>query len=123
MRVLVLLAGLALAAAAAAEATPPPGASMHGLVMRGPVTPVCAIEQPCDAPARGVTLVFTRNGRVFGRALTDAAGRYRLRLPAGVYTVRRGSVSGADRRLDPTRARARAGLDVRIDFHIDTGIR
>ena len=122
MRALVLFSSVALAAAAAAQATPPRG-TLAGVVMRGPVSPVCVAEQPCDLPAKNVTLLFTRNGRIVGRAMTGVDGRYRLRLPAGVYSVRRASVTGIDRRLEPVAARARAGLTVRIDFHIDTGIR
>ena len=122
MRALVLFSSIALAAAAAAQATPSRG-TLAGVVMRGPVSPVCIAEQPCDVPAKNVTLLFTRNGHIVGRAVTGVDGRYRLRLPAGLYSVRRASVTGIDRRLEPGAARARAGRAVRIDFHIDTGIR
>ncbi len=122
MRILVVLAGIALAAAAAAQASGPRG-TVHGVVMRGPVSPVCAVEQPCDVPAKNVTLVFSRNGHVVTRTVTGSDGRYRLRLPGGTYTVRRASVSGLDRRLSPTQAVVHPGLAIRIDFHIDTGIR
>ena len=122
MRALVLFSSVALAAAAAAQATAPRG-TVAGIVMRGPVSPVCVADQPCDMPAKNVTLLFTRGGQTVGRTVTGADGRYRLRLPAGLYTVRRTSVTGIDRRLSPTRAQVRAGVVVRLDFHIDTGIR
>ena len=122
MRPLVLLASLALAAAAGAQATIGRG-SLHGVVTRGPIVPVCAIEQPCDEPAKDVTLLFSRNDRVVGRVVTDEQGRYRLRLPAGLYAVRRPAAASIDRKLEPNRARVYAGRLTRIDFSIDTGIR
>jgi hypothetical protein len=91
--------------------------------VRGPIVPVCAIEQPCDAPARNVTLVFTRSGHVMGRAVTNEDGLYRVRLPAGSYAVRRAAVAGIDRRLEPNDVRVRSGRTTRVDFYIDTGIR
>jgi hypothetical protein len=122
MRALVLFSSIALATAAAAQATAPRG-TLAGVVMRGPVSPVCVAEQPCDMPAKNVTLLFTRRGQPVGRIVTGADGRYRLRLPAGLYTVRRASVTGIDRRLSPTRAQVRGGAVVHVEFHIDTGIR
>ena len=122
MRVLVLLASLALVLAAGAQATVRRG-SLQGLVTRGPIVPVCAIEQPCDEPAKDVTLLFSRNDRVVGRVVTDEQGHYRLRLRAGVYTVRRPASGSIDRKLEPNRVRVYAGRLTRVDFSIDTGIR
>ncbi len=84
---------------------------------------MCVAEQPCTEPAGNVTLVFSRSGRVVRRTVTDSAGRYRVRLPAGLYSVRRAGASGFDRRLEPNAARVRSGRFVRVDFSIDTGIR
>ena len=122
MRALVLLASLALVAVAGAQATLGPG-SLAGVVKRGPITPVCMVEQPCDAPAKNVTLLFSRNDRVVGRVVTDEQGRYHLRLPAGLYSVRRPSTPSIDRKLEPNHVRVYAGRTRRIDFSIDTGIR
>jgi hypothetical protein len=58
-----------------------------------------------------------------GRAVTDSAGRYRLRLLAGVYAVRRPGPLGIGRGIEPNHARVYAGRFVRVDFSIDTGIR
>jgi hypothetical protein len=81
-------------------------------------------EQPCDEPAPHVTLVFTRSSAVVARTLTNAAGRYRLRLPAGVYSVHRAvAAAGIDRKLAPNHARVYTGRITRVDFSIDTGIR
>lgn len=118
----VVLSSAALALAAGAQATPPKG-TLAGSVMRGPVTPVCVAERPCDEPASHVTLVFTRNSAVAARTVTNAAGRYRLRLPAGTYDVRRAATGPVDRKLEPNRARVYAGRVTQVDFSIDTGIR
>jgi hypothetical protein len=122
MRLVVVLSTIALAVTAGAQATLRRGV-LSGRVMRGPVTPVCVAEQPCDEPAADVTLVFTRNGAAVGRAVTNAFGQYRVRLPAGWYAIRR-SVSGSpDRKLTPNRARVYAGRVTRVDLSVDTGIR
>jgi hypothetical protein len=95
--------------------------TLHGHVMRGPVTPVCRVGVPCDAPAGHTTIFFTRLGRTASTA-TDANGYYRIRLKAGVYAVKikRQTIG---RGLEPHSARVVAGRDRRADFHIDTGIR
>ena len=122
MRVIVLLSSLALALAAGAQATMPRG-TVAGVVTRGPITPVCAAEQPCDEPAAHVTLVFSHADREVARVTTGTDGRYRLRLPATTYQVRRARSGAPDRKLEPHSVLVRAGRLTRIDFSIDTGIR
>jgi hypothetical protein len=123
MRLVVLVSTVALALVAGAQASPSRG-TLTGVVMRGPVTPVCVVEQPCDEPAANVTLLFIRNGAVIVRTVTNLQGRYRVRLPAGVYSVRRAVVGPTiDRKLEPNRARVYRGRLTRVDFSIDTGIR
>jgi hypothetical protein len=124
MRVLVLLSSIALVAVAGAGAkvTMTLG-TLTGVVTRGPIAPICVAEQPCDEPAKHVTLLFSRNEHVAGRVLTDALGRYRIRLPAGLYSVRRPGSTAIGRKLEPSRARVYAGRSARIDVSIDTGIR
>lgn len=123
MRFAAFLSFAVLAFAAGAHATTTRG-TLSGVVKRGPVAPVCAVEQPCDEPAADVTLLFIRNGTVIARAVTNVQGRYRVRIPAGTYSVRRAVVSAAvDRKLDPNRVRVHPGRLTRLDFSIDTGIR
>ncbi len=113
---------LALAALGAASGAPGQVASgLFGVVERGPVTPVCMVDVPCDVPARGVTLVFSRDGRYAARSVTGQDGSYRVRLGPGTYSVRTLPASG--RPLQPARARVVAGRLRRLDFSIDTGIR
>jgi hypothetical protein len=93
---------------------------LYGTVMRGPITPVCVAEQPCDEPAAGAVLVFSQAGSgIAGRARVKANGSYRITLAAGTYTVR----TRSGRRIDPTTVRVRAGRFRNVDFSIDTGIR
>lgn len=113
---------LALALAGAAAATVKPS-GLQGNVTRGPIAPVCQIGEPCTEPARHVMLVFSRNGRLAARVLTDGVGHYRLRLAPGLYQVRRSLVQGPDWKLKPHQVRVLAGRFIRLDFTIDTGIR
>ena len=115
------IAAVVLAAAPAGAASTASG--LRGVVTRGPISPVCAAEQPCDAPATHVTLVFARGGHAAGRATTDNQGRYRVRLAPGLYHVSRIAASRIGGGLKPDEARVRAGRFVRVDFSIDTGIR
>ena len=115
----VLASALVVTGAAGGTVAP---SGLHGVVLRGPNTPVCQVGVPCEERAAGVVLTFTRRGIRARAVRTTAAGRYRVRLPAGLYTVRTserpfGVVPA------PSRARVIAGRFRRVDFHIDTGIR
>jgi hypothetical protein len=95
--------------------------SIHGQVIRTPTTPVCRVGTPCSAPAKHVTLFFTRDGSTRSTS-TDAHGRYSIRLTAGVYAVK------TDQRPfgtipQPRKVRVKAARSTRADFVIDTGIR
>lgn len=95
--------------------------SVHGTVTRGPITPVCQVGVPCDGPAAHVTLYFTHAGLRTSTS-TDAQGHYRLKLKAGLYTVRTNQkVFG--RTPKPDTVRVVAGQDRRVNFFVDTGIR
>ncbi len=121
-RLIVLLAAAAGIAASAAFGSTSSTSGLHGVVRRGPITPICVAGQRCDAPARHFTLLFSRNGRVAGRTTTNARGRYRIRLAPGRYAVRIGR-GGRFKRPDPDVARVKAGVLIRVAFHLDTGIR
>jgi len=95
---------------------------LHGIVTRGPTTPVCRVGKPCTEPAVGAVLVFSHAGTVAARARTGAGGRYAVALRPGFYAVR---VSPPQRigGLKPREVRVRSGVNGRVDFQIDTGIR
>jgi hypothetical protein len=94
---------------------------LHGVVTRGPTTPVCRVGTPCSEPTVGAVLVFSRDGRIAARVRSGMGGAYSVRLPLGSYTVRL-SPSPAIGGLTPRQVRVRAGM-TREDFRIDTGIR
>jgi hypothetical protein len=116
----LLVAALTVSAGAASGAT---SSGLHGLVTRGPIRPVCMVDQPCDEPAANVQLVFLRNGVVVSRVRTSATGRYRLALSPGRYAVRLPGKPGLGRIVKPQTARVLRGRYTRVDFSIDTGIR
>ena len=89
--------------------------------MRRPIAPVCRVGIPCSAPAKHVTLYFTRHSSKRS-TVTDDRGRYAIRLPAGVYAVKtdQGPFGTTPQ---PRSVRVRAMLTARVDFDIDTGIR
>jgi hypothetical protein len=122
MKVVITVASFALVIVAGAQASAV-SSGLRGSVVRGPITPVCVVEQACTEPANNVTLLFSRNGRIAGRVVTDSAGQYRLRLAPGVYAVRRPGPLGVGRRIEPDHARVYARRFVRVNFSIDTGIR
>lgn len=117
---LLIVAVTTITAGAASGAT---GSGLHGIVTRGPIMPVCMVDQPCDEPAANVQLVFVRNGVVVSRVRTNATGRYRLALSPGRYAVRLPGKPGLGRIVKPQTARVLRGLYTRVDFSIDTGIR
>ncbi|HEX9599326.1 MAG TPA: hypothetical protein VF963_08105 [Gaiellaceae bacterium] len=116
------IALLALAFVAPAGATT--GQGLYGLVTRGPTKPVCSAEDSCSEPAAHTRLRFLRSTVVVATTVTDASGRYRVRLPRGVYTVRVAGApaSGIGGRIDPASVRVRA-VWRHQNFDIDTGIR
>ena len=117
-----ILALLALAVVAPASATT--GHGLYGVVRRGPTKPVCSIGEPCSEPATHTKLRFLRGTAVVSSVVTDARGRYRVRLPRGVYVVRVAGVpaGGMGGRITPATVRVRAAWR-RQNFDIDTGIR
>jgi hypothetical protein len=96
---------------------------LHGVVVRGPTSPVCHEGQSCTEPAVGTVLVFSRSGRDAGRARAGAGGRYAIHLPPGYYTVRTAVAPAIGRGLRPRRVHVARGVYGRLDFSIDTGIR
>jgi hypothetical protein len=94
-------------------------AGLRGLVMQGPTKPVCA-DDPCEEPARGILLEFTRSGKVVADVKTTRLGTYSVRLKPGSYAVRVPSKRiGAG--LSPRVVHVPPGRIARVDFHLDTG--
>jgi hypothetical protein len=119
-----MLVALAVAAVTAATAE---GAANRGTIAvvatRGPITPVCAIEVPCDGPATGVRLLVRRGGVVMRRAVTNDEGRARLAVQPGRYVVTASYGELLRPRVQSVSIRVRAGRATRVRFAFDTGIR
>jgi hypothetical protein len=91
-------------------------------VMRGPTKPVCREGDPCEEPARGILLRFTRAGSVVARVRTSENGTYRVRLRPGTYGVSTLPARRVGTGLTPKIARVPRGRVGRRDFHLDTGL-
>ena len=76
---------LAPAFAACGDDTPI-DTGLTGLVLRGPITPVCVTDQPCDAPF-AATFTVTRNGRSVRRFTSGADGTFSVLLEPGGYRI------------------------------------
>ncbi len=65
---------------------PSPATGLTGVVMRGPITPVCRVDVPCDAPfSAGFTV--QRAGQRVAQFQSDASGQFTVYLAPGTYTV------------------------------------
>ena len=119
MRRLLVLAAASLLVGCGGQAGGggPHGTSVHGTVMRGPITPVCVRGKSCSKPAAGVTLRFSSGRAVVAQARTGRDGSYRVSLPAGSFSV------AGPKGLQPREIRVSGGGSRRVDFVIDTGIR
>jgi hypothetical protein len=115
---------LLLAVALVAPAGAATGQGLYGVVTRSPTKPVCSSEEPCSGPAAHTKLRFFRGTRFVWSVVTDAGGRYRVRLPRGLYRIRVAGApaSGIGSRIEPAKVSVRAAWR-RQNFDIDTGIR
>ena len=110
--------------AACVPTGPSPGTGLTGVVMRGPVTPVCRIDVPCDAPfSAGFTV--EQGSRRVSEFKSDVAGQFTVFLAPGTYTI----VPGADAPIiSPSRQSKTAtvldnGALTTVQLMFDTGIR
>jgi hypothetical protein len=114
---------LTVAAAACDPASPTPTTGLTGVVVRGPVTPVCTIDRPCDAPF-SADFSVEQNGQRVNHFRSDADGRFIVMLASGRYRI----VPAAGAPILAPQSQAKTvdvlpvGLtEVRLEF--DTGIR
>ena len=96
---------------------------LTGTVMRGPVTPVCQVNVPCDAPF-AASFEVRQNTRRVATFRSDAEGRFTVRLAPGTYVL----VPAEDAPLMQPSAQAKTvevgaeGL-TEVQLQFDTGIR
>lgn len=118
-----LLLPLAVAALLAGPASAASKGTIAVFAMRGPVTPVCAAEVPCNGPAPGVRITVRRHGLVIARGVTDARGRARLRVDRGLYLVTAALGPASRPRTQTVRVRVAPGRTSAVHLMFDTGIR
>ena len=117
MKTLVAIGVAAVASALPAGATIAPG--LHGIVTRGPITPICTPDAPCTAPAKGAVLSFRSGTGVVHKVAVRDDGTYRVLLAPGPYAV----TTASRRPITPATVKVLAGRNRKVDFSIDTGIR
>jgi hypothetical protein len=112
-------AAIAFSVAGTAQVGAAPSSGVRGVVMRGPIHPVCRVEEPCTAAAKRVVLHFV--GRYSsGWTKTDLRGRYSIALTPGAYTVK---IPSAKFGYRPRAVTVRANRVAVLNVTIDTGIR
>ena len=119
---IVLWVALATGTAAALGSAAAGSSGIGGVLYRGPVTPVCRVGVPCDAPAPGVTLVFTRAGHAY-RVRTGQGGRFSIALRPGIYAARIVPTPRIGSGLTPRTIRVPVAGWARVRLTVDTGIR
>jgi hypothetical protein len=117
--VLAIVIALSLLSSAVASSTARSG--LRGLVVRGPISPVCVAEKPCTAPVEHARITFTHRS-VSKSVYTGVDGRYRVLLAPGRYAVKIGGTT-ARFGVKPLTAVVFAGRITVRNFTIDTGIR
>lgn len=122
---LVLAVGLLVAACGGTASTAPTG-TVNLTLTAGPVCPVEQIPPDPNCAPRPVAdaevIVLTADGREAGRAKSDAAGKIRLTLPHGRYTIR--PVQGNPFPSAPGDVTVDVGTTpVEVALSYDTGIR
>lgn len=119
----LVIAGVAAALSACGDTGPSQLTGLTGVVVRGPVTPVCRVDVSCDAPF-SAGFSAERDGRMVARFRSDTDGRFTVWLDPGAYTI----IPDADAPVIAPRSQSKrvtvgeSGLtEVRLVF--DTGIR
>jgi len=123
--VIAMIAGATvLTACASAGSSPSSTTGLTGVVMRGPVTPVCRVDVPCDAPFSAIFTV-EQAGRRVAQFQSDAAGQFTVYLKPGSYNV----VPAADAPIIGASSQRKSvtvadnGMLTAVRLTFDTGIR
>jgi hypothetical protein len=121
MRPALLIALMGAVACNPASSSPTTG--LTGTVVRGPVTPVCRVDIPCDAPF-SAGFIVERSGRQVAQFRSDSDGQFTVWLSPGGYRI----IPGSDAPLLAPMLQARAvevGAEGLTSIHLefDTGIR
>jgi len=118
-----LIAALLLVIAGCGSPAAPTTTGLAGTMLRGPVAPVCAFNQPCEAPF-GAGFSVQRGSTRVAAFQSDAQGHFEVRLSPGNYVV----IPDADAPIISPKSQTKevtvgpSGLTM-LDLHFDTGIR
>jgi len=83
-----MLAAASILLGACAGSTPEGAQGVEGQVLIGPMCPVMVEGQPCpDQPYQATLAILDTNGRELIRVETDTAGRFKVALEPGSYTM------------------------------------
>ena len=85
-RIATIAIATVLSGCASAAPSPSSTTGLTGVVMRGPVTPVCRVDVPCDAPF-SATFTVEQGDRRIAQFQSDAAGQFTVYLKPGAYMV------------------------------------
>lgn len=119
-----------LLAAAVSGCGAPAGAALvelrsgiEGHATYGPITPVCYVGQPCDAPL-SASFDVEREGERVARFHSDSSGHFLVYLPPGMYTIIPDSATPIMfPRLQRHEVSVAPGGLTETDLDFDTGIR
>lgn len=95
---------------------------LEGTVRRGPVTPVCQVGVPCDAPF-SATFDVLISQRIVASFRSDSAGHYSVRLAPGVYAISPDSAAAVWPKGQTRQATVGPMGVTQLDLEFDTGIR
>jgi hypothetical protein len=102
---------------------PPQGQGVAGVALIGPTCPVQRIDSPCpDRPFEGVVVVRNAAGLEVARTMTDAQGRFSISLAPGRYVLTT-LVTGVFPAPATQEVTVTAGQVIKVDLHLDSGIR
>ena len=125
MRTLALLLAAALTGACGGGAATSSSAlgTVVGTVTSAPTCPVERVGSPCPPrPVAGATVEVDRGDSVVATTRTDTAGRFRVGVPAGHYTVVAHNIGGY-RSTASSAVDVVAGTTATADLTVDSGIR
>jgi hypothetical protein len=101
----------------------PPDTGLEGLVLRGPVTPVCTADKPCDVPFSAWFIVLKDDHKVVSFQ-SNEHGKFAILLDPGTYII---VPDNSAPLMYPELQRQevevqREGITL-VTLHFDTGIR
>jgi hypothetical protein len=117
----VIIAAL-VAAGCSSSATPAAKGVLTGSVVAGPTCPTESVPTMCPPrPVNGALVIAARGGKRTSTH-TDAAGRFRLTLSAGSYTVTAVDENGIGSTANAT-VSVSSGKTATVALTVDSGIR